>query len=79
MLRVEHEHTDTDPISLHLTMECVKLAVTLWGGWYGRSSAKADAAGEMAPPVVRLVCELLATFRARKRRYIFTSSIQKPA
>ena len=76
MLRLEHEHTDTDPVSLHLTMECVKL-VEVWIGWYGRSSAKADAVGDAAP-VVRQVRELFATCHA-KQRHILTSSLQKPA
>ena len=73
----EHEHTDTDPVCLYLTMECVKSA-DIWGRRDRRPSADADAVGEAVPPIVRRACELFASLFG-ERRHILTSSLQKLA
>ena len=76
MLRLEHEHTDTDPVCLHLTLKCVEMA-DVWEGWYRRLSTKADTVGVAPPPIVRQLCEVFAPLLA-EGRHILTSSLQKP-
>ena len=56
---LEIQHTDTDAVCLNLIPEVMK-ATAVWS--WRCPSAKVDAVGEAAPPIIRHAGKLLAAF-----------------